>query len=62
MFPRRKSHIGSSFIVAGAALVGGIAIGVTAYKYAPEIRSRVQGFVSHVDLNPFDHSSDNSSH
>ena len=51
---RRHSHaLGSSLFVTGA-LLGGIAIGITAYKYGPDIRDRVQGFISHVDMNPFD--------
>ena len=53
MFPKRRRYVGSSIFVAGA-LLGGIAIGVTAHKFGPEIRNRVQGFVSHVDMNPFD--------
>ncbi|MCL1918561.1 MAG: hypothetical protein FWG14_09645 [Peptococcaceae bacterium] len=57
LFQKRKNPIMSLCVVAGASLVGGIALGITAHKYGPEIRSRMQGFVSgleNIDLNPFD--------
>jgi hypothetical protein len=53
LFQKRKRSVNSIYFVAGA-LISGIALGITAHKFAPEIRSRVQGLMSNIDLNPFD--------
>lgn len=58
MFQKRRRSMNGGIFMAGA-LVSGIALGITAHKYGPEIRNRVQGLVSQMDLHPFDKNSNN---